>query len=109
MARAGGRGRRLAASRDQSLGQDTRDTQDTQDGALKALRACDWRVHGQRFAPSICPVLGVLGVPGVLVRPLANEISCGRSANSQRHSLRAVRQLPAALRTLPSCNRMRQF
>ena len=35
MALVCGRGRHLAASRDQCLGQDSQDTQDTQDGARK--------------------------------------------------------------------------
>jgi hypothetical protein len=40
------------------------------------------------------PVVSV--VPVVSVRPLENEIPCGRPANFQRHSLRAARQFPVA-------------
>ena len=38
----------------------------------------------------------VSAVPVVPVRPLENEIPCGRPTNFQWHSLRAARQLPAA-------------
>ena len=54
------------------------------------LRTCQVRKHLASH------VLGVLGVPGVLARPLENEIPCGRSAHWKRHSLRAGRPLEAA-------------
>ena len=60
---------------------------------LAVLRACDWRVDWQCFAPGTCHVLGVLGVLGVLAARWPMKSLAGTPATGMWHPLRAGRQL----------------
>ena len=83
--------RHLAASRGQSLGQDTQDTQDSQDCAclvrkLASLSLARKPFPGHWRASLPCHRHGCLGCPGCLGRPPEHEISSGRPAHPQWHS-----------------------